>query len=102
MALTRMGSMPILPVYGQYMILQRVVEKALSVIGDRLDELFNASIAHDFFLTSWKRAKLLALKLATVPTTPSDFRPIALLCFLSKVLEKLAYDQIVSFLENGF
>ena len=31
-------------------------------------------------------------------SSPSDFHPIALLYFLSKVLEKLAHDQVVSFL----
>ena len=31
-------------------------------------------------------------------TDQYDFRPIALLCFLAKVLEKLAYDQVVDFL----
>ena len=38
---------------------------------------------------------------ASVPSVPSDFRPIALLCFLSKVLEKLAHDQIVKFMEEN-
>ena len=33
-----------------------------------------------------------------MPSSPSDFRPIALLSFLSKVLEKLVHDQIVDFI----
>ena len=32
---------------------------------------------------------------------PRRYRPIALFCFLSKVVEKLAHDQIVGFLEEG-
>ena len=35
------------------------------------------------------------------PSTPTEFSPIALLCFLSKVLEKLAHDQIVAYLKNS-
>ena len=65
---------------------QSVVAKALPVIGDRLVELFNASFARGVFPASWKRAQLLAK--ASVPSSPSDFKQIALFCFLSKVLEK--------------
>ena len=74
---------------------QRGVAKALPVIGDRLVGLFNASSAPGVFLTSWKMANILALKKATVPSVPFEFRSIALLCFLSKELEKLAHDQFV-------
>ena len=63
--------------------------------------LFNVSFARGVFPASWKRAKLLALKKASILSSPSDFRPIAMLRFLSKVLEKLAHDQIVGFLEEG-
>ena len=44
---------------------------------------------------------MVALKKVSVPSSPSDFRPIALLCFLSKVLEKLAYEQIKQFLRSS-
>ena len=65
-------------------------------------ELFNAiQFAFGVFPASWKKAKFLALKKAPVPSSPSDFRLIASLYLLSKVLEKLVDDQIVSFLEEG-
>ena len=43
----------------------------------------------------------MALKKVPVPSSPSDFRPVALLSFLSKVLEKLAHDKIVIFLNTN-
>ena len=86
---------------GEDGIPQSVVAKALPVIGHRLMALFNASFSRGGFPASWKRAKLLALKKTSVPSSPSDFRRIELLCFLSKVLEKLSHDQIVDFLEEG-
>ena len=52
------------------------------------------------FPVEWIKSRILALKKVSIPSSPSDFRPIALLCFLSKVLEKLAHDQVVSFLEK--
>ena len=38
------------------------------------------------------------LKKIPVPSSSFGFRPIALLCFLSKVLEKLPSDEVVNFL----
>ena len=64
-------------------------------------KLFNASFARGIFPESWKRAKLLALKKVSVSSAPTDFRPIVLLCFLSKVLEKLAHDQITTYFEEN-
>ena len=43
----------------------------------------------------------MALKMVSVPFTSSDSRPIALLCFLSKGLDKLAHDQTTSYLEES-
>ena len=48
---------------GEDGILQSVVAKALPVIGNRLEALFNASFARGVFPASWKRTKLLALKI---------------------------------------
>ena len=45
-----------------------------------------------------QKALILAMNKVPVPFSPSNFRPIALLCFLSKILEKLARNQIVSYL----
>ena len=40
------------------------------------------------FPLAWKKVQVIALRLTPAPSLTSDFRPIALLCFLSKVLEK--------------
>ena len=75
-----------------------MISQALPFIGPHLVKLFNASFAQVGFPETWRRARLLPPKKASVPSTPSDFRPIALLCFLSKVLEKLAHDEMTSYL----
>ena len=41
---------------------------------------------------------LVALKKTAAQSAPTDFRPIALLCFLSKVLKKIVHDQIQKYL----
>ena len=79
---------------------QGIIAKALPSLAPYLTKLFNASISKGIFPTDWKRSKILALKKVRVPSSTSDFRPIALLCFLSKVLEKLVHDQVAGFLSK--
>ena len=78
-----------------------IVAKALPVLAPHLAKLFNVSLSRGVFPSSWKKARIIALKKVSTPSSPSEFRPIALLCFLSKVLEKLAHDQIVDYLQNS-
>ena len=61
----------------------------------------NSSLEQGVFPSTWKRAQLIALKKVSAPSTPSDFRPIALLSYLCKVLEKIAHDQITEYLLMG-
>lgn len=70
---------------------QIIIARALPFIGHLLAKLFNASLRMGIFPDIWKRAHLLPLKKTAVPSSLSDFRPIALLPFLSKVLEKVAH-----------
>ena len=52
------------------------------------------------FPSAWKKSRILALRKTSTPLSPSDFQPISLLCFLPKVLEKLALDQVLEFLAS--
>ena len=47
------------------------------------------------FLAIWKKSNIVPLKNSKASSSPSDFRPIALLWFLSKVLDKIAYSQLM-------
>ena len=88
---------------GEYGIHHSIVTKALPdmVISPRLAKLFSVSLARGVFPSSWKRARLITLKKVSTPSFPSEFCPIAILGFLSKVLEKLAHDQTVVYLKNA-
>ena len=74
--------------------------KALPVIDNLLVKLFNSSLTNNIFPALWKRANILPLKKSKAPSSPSNFRPIALLWFLSKVLEKIAHSQLMEHLET--
>ena len=41
------------------------------------------------------------LKKCAIPSAATDFRPIALLCFLSKVIEKLVHEQMFEYLATN-
>ena len=86
---------------GEDGIPQSIIAKALPILAPYLTKLFNASLAKGIFPSAWKKSQIIALKKVSVPSSPSDFRPIALLCFLSKVLEKLVHDQVTSFLNKS-
>ena len=79
---------------------QKVIAKSLPTIGPYHVKLFNESLTKGIFPLTWKKSLLVAIKKTPIPSSCSDFRPVALLCFLSKVLEKLVHDQITAFLKN--
>ena len=79
---------------------QKVVVKALPIIGDFIVKIFNSFFSQRVFPDIWKQAQLIALKKNTAPSNVSDFRPIALFCFLSQVLKKIAHTQITEYLNN--
>ena len=54
---------------GEDGIPQSVISKALPFIGPHLVKLFNASFAQGVFPETWRRARLLALKKVSVPST---------------------------------
>ena len=47
-----------------------------------------------------KKAHLVPIKKKSIPSAVTDFRPIALLSFLSKVLEKVVHEQISGYLSS--
>ena len=79
---------------------QCIVAKALPFLGPYLVRVINASLSNGVFPEPWRESQLLPLRKTATPSAVKDFRPIALLCFLSKVLEKIAHDQISLYLKN--
>ena len=51
----------------------------------------------DHFPSSWKRTFIRPLLKISPPVLPSDSRPIANLCEMSKIFEKIEHRQITDF-----
>lgn len=63
-----------------------------------LQYIFNLSLRSNTFPTLWKSAKVIPLPKNSNPTTFTDYRPISILPFLSKVLEHIVHSQLSEFL----
>lgn len=74
-----------------------VIAAALPFLTPLWVTLFNRSFSSSTFPSDWKRAVIVARGKVKNPTA-NEFRPIALLCFLAKVLEKLASSQVLDYL----
>ena len=60
--------------------------------------LSNACLRLGHFPSSWKRAFVRPLLKVNPPASPSDSRPIANLCALSKIFERVVHRQIIDFI----
>ena len=85
---------------GEDGIPQSVIAKSLPIIDHHLATLFKSSLSSGVFSGVWKRAYLVPVKKTAIPSAASDFHPIALLSFLSKVLEKIVHEQISEYLDS--
>ncbi|KAK7925857.1 hypothetical protein WMY93_008167 [Mugilogobius chulae] len=81
----------------------KVIKQAFDAVGPCLLSLMNSSLSTGTVPTVFKHAVVRPLlkKPNLDPTVLSDFRPVSHLPFLSKVLEKLVFIQLQSFLENN-
>lgn len=77
---------------------QGFIKKALPTIILYLCSIFNESIRTSTFPDRWKQSVVLPLNKIPSPKCLGDFRPIALLCFFSKVFERLIYIQLSTYL----
>ena len=66
-----------------------------------LTHIINLSIETQQFPTSWKVAKIIPLFKKEDPLSPKNYRPVAILPILSKVLEKAIFLQIIDYMDSN-
>ena len=69
-------------------------------IGFVFVDLFNKSLTTHHFPTKWKKVLILPINKIPNPTAPEHFRPISLLCTISKIFEKILYNKILNYLNT--
>lgn len=65
-----------------------------------INHIFNSILTTSSYPTSWKCARVIPIPKVRNPKTPSDFRPISILPFLSKAFERLVKIQMSAHLET--
>ena len=70
-------------------------------IAEPLHHLITLSIMQNKFPTSWKYTNLIPLHKKLSTLEPKNYRPVAILSPLSKILEKVVYQQIYSYFTSN-
>jgi hypothetical protein len=66
-----------------------------------ITHIVNLSISEATFPSAWKRAKVVPLLKKDDPLNPKNYRPVALLPILSKILERAIFSQLVNYLDSN-
>ena len=67
-----------------------------------LTHTFNLSLIKGDFISGYKTAKVVSIHKKGNVNHGSNYRPISLLCSMSKIIEKLVYNGIISFLNKQY
>ena len=78
-----------------------ILKKCSSILAPYITNIFNISLSSEKFPKVWKDEIILPhlKKVGLDETVPSNYRPVANLPFLSKVLERIANHQLKAYLE---
>lgn len=75
-----------------------MLKLAFPALLPHITNVINSSLSGGIFPESWKHASIIPLAKTRHMTSPSDSRPIAQLCELSKLLEKVVHRQLLAHL----
>lgn len=87
-------------VMGHDQITGVIVDTALEAILPALVHIFNFSLQSSVFPYQWKKAVVKPIPKIKNPQIYSDVRPVSILPFLSKVLEKIIHSQVTKYLND--
>ena len=73
----------------------------MPVISESLCDMFNLSIATGVFPDSWKIARFAPIFESGQADDRSNYRPISVLPFVSRVFERLIYNQLYDYLDGN-
>ena len=78
-----------------------ILKLAKNELAPAITHIVNLSIANGIFPQQWKLAKIVPLHKKESQYLPENYRPVALLCVMSKILEKAVSQQVISYLESN-
>ena len=78
-----------------------IVKLAKHELLPAITHIINLSITTNCFPQQWKLAKVVPLLKKENPTLPENYRPVALLCIFSKIIESVIFKQVISYMEEN-
>jgi hypothetical protein len=78
-----------------------VVKNSINLILKPLTHIINSSLISGYFPSKMKIAKIIPIFKKGSPNDPSSYRPVSLLPVFSKILQKVVYNQLLTFLESN-
>ena len=82
------------PLIGIDKISSKIIKLAAPVISDSLTLIFNQAITLSSFPNEWKVARVMPLYKNGQRSIPGNYRPISVLPAISKIMERIMYDQL--------
>ena len=79
----------------------RFLKEVASEIAEPLTSLFNYSLQEKVVPTAWKRSHITPVHKGGASDDPSNYRPIAVVPVVAKVLEKIVSTQLSMYLERN-
>jgi hypothetical protein len=79
---------------------KNIIIRTFETCGERLIDVINASILNGEF-PDWKSNMIIPIPKITKPTEPQHFRPINILPFYEKIIEKIMYQQMIKFINDN-
>ena len=76
----------------------KIIKMATPAIADSLTYIFNQAIALSSFPDEWKMARVVPLYKGGQRNIPGNYRPISVLPAISKVMERILYNQLDNYL----
>ena len=85
--------------------LDNIPNKLLKMAGDivtpSLTQIFTKSISTGIFPTEWKLARMSPIFKKRKRGDPNNYRPISIIPTVSKIFEKIIYDQLCGYLNDN-
>ena len=85
---------------GLDLINSKIIKLARHQLVPVITHLINLSISSQRFPESWKVSKVVPLHKKEEAIYPKNYRPVSLLPVLSKILERVVFEQMISYLEE--
>ena len=82
-------------------IANHILKIGLPIISESLCDIFSLSIATGVFPNNWKIARVAPIFLTGQTDDRSNYRPLSVLLFVSRVFEKLIYNQLYDYLDGN-